>query len=93
MPYATAQQLPAAGQNGVYELRSHPDCFRPYSGRRRAESLFVVGLGEEGERLFERRDNKAAIAYAKTTKLRLIQLHTTQVCYAAVAELFGEEPV
>lgn len=77
----------------MYKLRSHPGCFRPYSGRRRAETLFVVGLGEEGERLFERKNNKAAIAYAKETKLRLVQLHVTQVCFEAVADLFGEEPV
>jgi hypothetical protein len=85
--------MPAAGQNGVFELRDYPGCFRPYSGRRRAESLFVVGLGEEGERLFERKQNKVAIAYAKETKLRLTQLHVTQVCFEAVADLFGEEPV
>ncbi|MBT8241665.1 MAG: hypothetical protein KJN63_10600 [Acidimicrobiia bacterium] len=93
MPYATAQQLPSAGKNGVYELAAYPDCFRPYSGKRRAESLFVVGLGTDKERLFARRDNKAAIAYAKETKERLIQLHVTQVCYEAVAVLFGEEPL
>lgn len=85
--------MPSAGTNGVYELRDYPDCFRPYSGRRRAETIFVVGLGEEGERMFERKNNKQAIAYAKETKLRLAQFHTTQICYAAIADLFGEEPV
>jgi hypothetical protein len=52
--------------------------------------VFVVGLGKETERLFIRRDNKAAIAYARETKERLMQLHSTQLCYDAVAELFGE---
>lgn len=74
----------------MYELASHPDCFRPYSGRRRAETLFVVGLAEPGEKVFLRSDNKAAIRYAKETKLRLLQVHSTQLCYEAVAGLFGE---
>jgi len=52
--------------------------------------VFVVGLGTDAERLFIRRDNKAAIAYAKETKERLMQLHSTQLCYEAVAVLFGE---
>jgi hypothetical protein len=50
----------------------------------------VVGLGTDAEKLFVRKDSKLAIAYAKETKERLIQLHVTQVCNAAVAELFDE---
>lgn len=50
----------------------------------------MVGLGTETESLFIRKDSKAAIACAKETKGRLMQLHSTQLCYEAVAELFGE---
>lgn len=52
--------------------------------------MFVVGLGEPNEKMFLRSDNKAAIRYAKETKLRLLQVHSTQLCYEAVAEMFGE---
>ena len=74
----------------MYELQSHPGCFQPYSGRRRAETVFVVGLGTEHEQIFQRKDNRAAIAHAKTTKGQLAQIHVTQICYEAAAELFGE---
>ena len=90
MPYATVNQLPSPGPNSVYELQAHPGCFRPYSGRRRAEAVYVIGLGKETERVFARSESKAAIAYAKQTKERLMQIHSTQLCYEAVAELFGE---
>lgn len=52
--------------------------------------MFVVGLGTDTECMFVRKDAKAAIAHAKETKGRLMQLHSTQLCYDAVAELFGE---
>lgn len=52
--------------------------------------MYVVGLETDDEKLFTRKDSKAAIAYAKQTKGRLLQLHVTQVCYEAAAELFGE---
>ena len=82
--------MPSPGPSGVYELRSHPECFTPYNGKRRAETVFVVGLGEEGERMFAVKDREQAVAYAKETKLFLHRLHSTQLCKAAVAELFGE---
>lgn len=84
------QQLPSPGPNGVYELQGFEGDFQPYSGPRRAESVYVVGLGDDGERLFRRDQNRDAIAYAKQSKLRLVQLHVTQICYRAAAELFGE---
>ncbi len=55
--------------------------------------MFVVGLGHPEERLFLRADNRAAIDYSKQTKRRIVQLHSTQVCSDAIADLFGEKPL
>ena len=74
----------------MYELASHPGCSTPYSGKHRAETVFVIGIGEEGERLFRIKDRKDAVAYAKSTKLLLLRLHATQLCRDALVELFGE---
>lgn len=52
--------------------------------------MYVVGLGTDDEKLFTRKDSKLAVAHAKQTKERLLQLHVTQVCYEAAAELFDE---
>ena len=52
--------------------------------------MYVVGLGTKSEHLFVRKDAKLAIAHAKETKERLLQLHVTQLCAAAIAEIFGE---
>lgn len=50
----------------------------------------MVGLGTDAEKLFVRKASRDAIAYAKETKERLLQLHVTQVCDAAIVDLFGE---
>lgn len=52
-------------------------------------SVFIIGWKEEGERVFLRADNRAAVNYAKQTKLRLMQVNITQICQSAATDLLG----
>lgn len=84
---------PPTARNGVVQLASYPDCTQPYSGRQRSSSVFVVGLpspSPDDERIFLRSDSKAAIAYARETRLRLHHLAASQLCHDAMVEFFGE---
>lgn len=80
------------GTNGVTELASYEGCFQPYNGKRRGDSVYVVGLPSEpdDERIFLRQQADDAIAYAKEKRLRLHHLPTRQLCHQAMVDTFGE---
>lgn len=84
---------PKVGRNGVIELANYPDCFQPYTGRQRRESVFVVGLPSPSpghERIFLRKESKEAIAYAKESDQRLHHILTNMLCHDAMLAFFGE---
>ena len=82
--------MPQAGANGIYPLASHPECTRPYNGKSRTQSVYVVGLNTERERVFKRKDNKDAIRYAKETDEILHHLAADTLCHEAMEALFGD---
>lgn len=73
--------------NNVYELQSHPGNFQPYTGRRRADSVYIVGLGTEHEQLFTRARSRDAIKTARELKVGVIQVPATQICGPAAEAL------
>ena len=80
---------PKAGTNGVYELFAAPGCFEPYNGLSRRESVFVVGINTDDERIFPRSDSRDAKAYARETGARFHHLPANQLCATVMTELFG----
>lgn len=74
----------------MYALHSYPDCFVGYHGRHQNVDVFVVGLGTETERLFQKRDASEAIAYAKGGGGKLHRFTAVSLCSDAMYELFGE---
>ena len=82
--------MPPAGPNGVYELASHRGCTRPYNGRSRTKSVYVIGLNTEHERIFHRKDNRAAIRYAKETDEILHHIGADRLCHEAMEAFFGD---
>lgn len=83
---------PQPGINGVIELLKWEGCNRPYTGPRRHEDIYLCGLGTEHERLFDTHSDREAREYVKSFEPRLtLSRHTaTQMCDAALRELFGE---
>lgn len=81
---------PAAGTNGVYQMWHAQECFTPYNGPSRNQSVYVVGLMEgEGERIFLRADAKAAIVYAREQGLSLHHLPAQNLCSDVMSVFFG----
>jgi hypothetical protein len=83
---------PTPGQNGVIELLNYPDCWSPYHGPHRMESIWMVGRGTEHETLFPNAGWQPAQELAKshTPYLRIARVSATQLCQDAVKTLFGE---
>lgn len=77
------------GQNGVYELGTAPGCFTPYEGDYRHDSVFVIGLGTEGERIFGRRKRNEALEYARDNKLKIFPLPAHNLCSDVMLAFFG----
>lgn len=78
-----------AGQNGVYELAQAPGCFSPYEGEYRFDSVFVIGLGTEQEKIFGRRKRNDALTYARDNKLRIDPLPAHNLCSEVMLAFFG----
>lgn len=81
---------PTPGVNGVIELGDWEECYTPYRGPRRMEDVWVVGRGSELERLFDSHNGKAAREWASTYSLKIFRASATELCSAALEELFGE---
>lgn len=77
------------GRNGVYELASAPECFQPYEGDHRNESVFVVGLGTESEQIFLRAARTQAIEYAQAYRLELHHLPAHNLCHYSMETFFA----
>lgn len=84
---------PTPGRNGVIELGNWENCFDPYRGPRRMEDVWVVGRGTEHERLFDSHSGKGAREHAAnhSPSLRIFRASATELCSAALKQLFGEE--
>lgn len=75
--------------NGMYQLSAAPGCDQPYSGDYRRESVYVVGIGTEGEQIFTRRRSREAIDYSKANGLKLNHLPCNALCDSVMREFFG----
>jgi hypothetical protein len=81
--------MPPRGPNGVYELAASPGCFTPYQGAHRRDSVYVVGLNTEHERIFWRREVKDALRYAKENRLIINHLMAQDLCSQVMEEFFA----
>lgn len=74
---------------GVLPTQADLTCTRPYEGIFQQATVFVIGYGQEGERLFKRGDRRAAVDYAKQNKLTFDQVQARSLCHDVALELLG----
>lgn len=74
---------------GVLPTQTDLTCTEPYTGIYQQATVFVIGYGDENEKLFRRGDRRAAVAYAKEQKLTFDQVQARSLCDGVARELLG----
>lgn len=77
------------GTNGTYALHQAPGCTTPYDGDYRHDSVFVIGIGTDKERIFTRRQRTQALEYARDNDLRIDPLSAHALCSDVMVAFFG----
>jgi len=80
---------PKTNSYSIYETSTLPNCDIGYYGTYVNSSIYIVGLGTGGERVFKRSDVTQAVAYAKESKLMIAHLPTRQFCHEAMVQFLG----
>lgn len=74
--------------NGKVLLASYPDCTETYSGEKNRQAVYVAGRGDPSlERLFLRKDVRAAGDYARSIRKPLVAYPAGALCAEAVEAL------
>lgn len=80
---------PMTNDRGMFPLVGDEYTCEPYHGAYSGTTMFLVGYGTEGERLFSRTLRAAAIKYARENDLSWAHVSVTSLCHDRVVSLLG----
>lgn len=82
-----ARRFPRPDDAGLVALAASPDCTKPYDGRFRQATVYLVGWGTEHEAMFRRAERKQAIAAARAAKTSIDTAQARTLCHEDMVAL------